>query len=257
MRFHHIASSSLSIASRLLATTALLAITACGGNQTVLTQPQADTESPASQSTEPVTATSSAPAQQSSSDALSAQTPSPEGTAVAQASRSQAASYNIQKLSAATLAIIEQELGASESIFSDHSFSLDLPELGGNVAFVASRADTENSSTGEWMMRFRLPNGEYRTLVPSGQHPESAWNFFRMNAVSFEDVNGDGLGPDIIAIAEYATGIGPQSGKPFPVERVQLRNANGFFTADAALEEQLSSQGISTISEARQVLNLS
>ena len=103
-------------------------------------------------------------------------------------------------------------------------------------------------------LRFRTSEGKYQPLVPVNQ-ALTAWNFYQLNAVAFEDINNDGLGPDIVAIADYMTGAGPQAAQPFPVTTVHFKDARGFFAADEATEELLSEQGAATIAEVRSALS--
>ena len=221
-------------ASQLGLTTACLLLSA-----TACSSPPTDT--PEQQASEPP-ATTTAP---------TPETPTPSSNT---APDSQPQSYDVQPLTPTELTQVASELGTSEEVFSEHSFSLKLPDSG-DVAFIASRSDFPNKPFGEFVMRLRFPDGEYQPLVPADQMQTAAWNFWDLKAISFDDVNGDGLGPDIIAITEYMTGAGPEAAQPFPIITVQFREAGGFFTANAEIDRQLSDQGLSTISEVQAALS--
>jgi hypothetical protein len=64
------------------------------------------------------------------------------------------------------------------------------------------------------------------------------WWYDRTVATAFEDIDGDHR-EDILIIADYLTGIGPEGAKPFPVASVYLRRGAGFKPA-TALNERLN-----------------
>lgn len=55
----------------------------------------------------------------------------------------------------------------------------------------------------------------------------TSWSFESVKAVSFKDVNADGL-KDVILITEYVTGIGPTGMVPFLVKGVYFQGDGGF-----------------------------
>ncbi|MEC4565838.1 DUF4163 domain-containing protein [Paenibacillus sp. CMAA1739] len=63
-----------------------------------------------------------------------------------------------------------------------------------------------------------------------------------IEAVAFRDVNKDGL-KDIIIIAYYETGTGPDGAKPFPIADIYFQKKNKTFTTIPALDEALNDQG--------------
>ncbi|TKH33324.1 hypothetical protein C1I59_23200 [Paenibacillus polymyxa] len=63
-----------------------------------------------------------------------------------------------------------------------------------------------------------------------------------IEAVAFRDVNKDGL-KDIIIIAHYETGTGPDGAKPFPIADIYFQKKNKTFTTIPALDETLNDQG--------------
>ena len=233
-----------------IATLTLLSLTGCGSPQQDSATTLPEVEAPSSPAiTEPIAEPAAA---EPAAEPQAAEAPADATASTTDSTASP--SYDPQPLTTDALAQIESELGSSEEVFSDHSFTLDVPDLG-NVAFVASRSSRPDGKPfGSLVMRLRFPDGEYQPLVPANPGQEMPWNFWSLNAVAFEDVNGDGLGPDIVAIADYMTGAGPEAAQPFPVTTVQFREPSGFFIADAEVDEQLSSEGISTIAEVRNAL---
>ena len=67
----------------------------------------------------------------------------------------------------------------------------------------------------------------------------TSWSFEGVAAVSFKDVNMDGL-KDVIIIAEYVTGIGPTGMVPFLVKGVYFQEP-GKFSSNEKLNKLLSS----------------
>ncbi|KAF6634673.1 DUF4163 domain-containing protein [Paenibacillus sp. EKM208P] len=63
-----------------------------------------------------------------------------------------------------------------------------------------------------------------------------------IGAVAFKDVNKDGL-KDVIIIAYYETGSGPDGAKPFPIADIYFQKKNKTFTTLSALDEALNDQG--------------
>ncbi|MGZ0038723.1 DUF4163 domain-containing protein [Paenibacillus ottowii] len=63
-----------------------------------------------------------------------------------------------------------------------------------------------------------------------------------IEAVAFRDVNKDGL-KDIIIIAYYETGTGPDGAKPFLIADIYFQKKNKTFTTIPALDEALNDQG--------------
>nr|WP_244310689.1 DUF4163 domain-containing protein [Paenibacillus ottowii] len=63
-----------------------------------------------------------------------------------------------------------------------------------------------------------------------------------IEAVAFRDVNKDGL-KDIIIIAYYETGTGPDGAKPFLIADIYFQKKNKTFTTIPALDETLNDQG--------------
>lgn len=166
--------------------------------------------------------------------------------------------YQATLLSAEQLAVLEEELAPEdlspdEEIIEDQSFAIEMPTLG-LVWLVASKV---NRSPSQLSLRWRLPEGEYIALSPadgpgSGQ-PES-WRFWDLQEIAFEDVNRDGVGPDIITIAEYVTGVGPEGSQPFSIANVYFNQGTDRFLADATVNNLLSEQGAKTISDVNAIL---
>ncbi|MEK4734317.1 MULTISPECIES: hypothetical protein [unclassified Paenibacillus] len=63
-----------------------------------------------------------------------------------------------------------------------------------------------------------------------------------IEAVAFKDLNKDGL-KDVIIIAYYETGSGPDGAKPFPIADIYFQKKNKTFTTIPALDETLNDKG--------------
>ncbi|MGG1643152.1 DUF4163 domain-containing protein [Paenibacillus sp. NRS-1782] len=63
-----------------------------------------------------------------------------------------------------------------------------------------------------------------------------------VEAVAFKDVNKDGL-KDVIIIAYYETGSGPDGAKPFPIAGIYFQKKNKTFTTLPALDQAINDQG--------------
>ncbi|MDQ0048737.1 hypothetical protein J2T18_003037 [Paenibacillus polymyxa] len=63
-----------------------------------------------------------------------------------------------------------------------------------------------------------------------------------VEAVAFKDLNKDGL-KDVIIIAYYETGSGPDGAKPFPIAGIYFQKKNKTFTTIPALDETLNDKG--------------
>lgn len=89
--------------------------------------------------------------------------------------------------------------------------------------------------------------------LPVGE-ADSGWTFWELKAVAFGDYNKDGLGPDVLTVAEYITGAGPEAAVPFPVTRVYFRQPSDEFQAGREWNEPFDQQQIDTVDKALQLL---
>jgi len=138
---------------------------------------------------------------------------------------------------------ITSELDGDATLIRDHSCEVELLRLG-TVDFVAMKKGRSLE------LRLRDINGIYTPLYVS-----NLWRFWEMDAVAFQDINGDGVGPDIAVIAHYVTGIGPTGGEPFPSPMVMLNDGNDNFDIVPAIQDRLMDSGVSTIAEIRTFLS--
>ncbi len=102
--------------------------------------------------------------------------------------------------------------------------------------------------SGSLALRWRDTTGSYSSLFIS-----DAWRFFELDAVTFEDINSDGLGPGVVAIAQYTTGAGPTGGQPFPYPTVLLNDGSDNVYREPSIEELLSDSA-ATIGDVRAIL---
>lgn len=175
---------------------------------------------------------------------------------IAQAPAKTAQPYGVRGLKADELALVKRDLGSLGTLLEPHSFAFKLPGTG-DVVLVASRhrgQAFEGQAMHRLVMRLRLPGGEYEPLVPAPSRI-GVWNFSDLKTVVFEDVNGDGLGPDIVAIAEYNMGeLLPEEDIAFPLAMVYLKQPQGLYVADLNLSEHLERSGAATIEQVREVV---
>ncbi len=85
----------------------------------------------------------------------------------------------------------------------------------------------------------------------------SSWRFQNVEALAFGDFNGDGFGPDVLCVASYLTDTGPSAvARVFYRTRYKgIKHSNGdSYKADPKLNKQFDEKGVSTISEALEVL---
>lgn len=94
-----------------------------------------------------------------------------------------------------------------------------------------------------------LCKGDTKLTLPANGEIVNSWTPDGLKAVSFPDLDGDGYA-DVMVIAEYMTGIGPDGAKPFPVASI-YRNKKDHFELDAKLSAAATTKQIATISELR------
>lgn len=167
-------------------------------------------------------------------------------------SSSPAVDYSLRLLDATELEMIEFDLEPDRNVIADQSFLLDIPNLG-EAALVASESNREGVRQLHLDWKSPVSEGDYFSL-PLDQ-AISSWIFWEIKEISFGDFNSDSLGPDVIVIAEYMTGIGPTGAQPFAVTTVFFHeafneNTYSYFTI-TALNQMLQEKEIETIGEAK------
>ncbi|HWT76222.1 MAG TPA: hypothetical protein VN258_16100 [Mobilitalea sp.] len=80
---------------------------------------------------------------------------------------------------------------------------------------------------GKAKLEFFLVDSDENILYEFPDFLGNTWAFYDMSAVSFKDVNNDGL-KDIIVIAEYITGVGENGATPFNVAGIYFQKDNEF-----------------------------
>ncbi|MEM8642659.1 MAG: hypothetical protein AAGG51_28150 [Cyanobacteria bacterium P01_G01_bin.54] len=158
-------------------------------------------------------------------------------------------SYHLQPLGRSTsvLDLVLSELSPDRELIGDHSFLLDVPHVG-EVAFVTTKLNPQGAT--RLRLDWRPSTGEnaYYPLPVAEAIPQ--WILWEVQAIAFGDFNHDGLGPDVIAIADFITGAGPTGSEPFPVTTVYFYQGNNRFTTDIALNRTLEEQQIAAIGAA-------
>ncbi|WP_052410389.1 hypothetical protein [Paenibacillus durus] len=108
-------------------------------------------------------------------------------------------------------------------VLEDQSFWIEL-ENWGKVKFLS----VESAMGSLYKLKFFLVDASGKILYEFPDFYGNQWNtLFEMKAVSFKDVNKDGL-KDIIIIAEFMTGVGPDGAEPFNVGDVYFQTKTGF-----------------------------
>lgn len=163
--------------------------------------------------------------------------------------------YRPRPLSAVELAVVSEDFAAGVQVESDRriipeqSFVLTMP-AGWELMLIASESQVDNIDRLHFDWKSPTSEGGYFPL-PADPTISTNWTFWELKAVSFGDFDGDGLGPDVIAIAEYTTGAGPTGAQPFPAATVYFLKAPYTTTTDAALNRALQERGVGTIDGAK------
>ena len=85
----------------------------------------------------------------------------------------------------------------------------------------------DSSSGPSKLHLYLLRDGDIVTVLPEFQTEVSSWSYEAMSAISFKDIDKDGL-KDIIVMAYYVTGIGPTGMRPFLVKDIYFQTKEGF-----------------------------
>ncbi|MEO1590101.1 MAG: hypothetical protein AAFU71_02290 [Cyanobacteria bacterium J06632_22] len=146
-------------------------------------------------------------------------------------------------------AIAAQMPVEGRQIISEHSFVV--PYDGARSAAVVL---SEQANPGVNDLRIDLfeTDGRWIQTLPNNAMAD-AWMLWEVKAVSFTELLFDGPEPDVIVLAEYMVGAGPNAAQPFPVATVYL-NEGGTFVTHQDTNDYLTERGVQTISEAEDVL---
>ncbi|MEO1621742.1 MAG: hypothetical protein AAFU53_12020 [Cyanobacteria bacterium J06632_3] len=248
-----------------LAVSAILLLTGCD-SRSVATNvetdeygyPIADVTSQATAS--PVSATSS-------SDSVTAGsiTP-PDGLADGQSAstgeltHSTGRDFAVELLSRDAIARIAASLDPDHTLITDQSFSF---ELSNDLSDESASRETTESETVSLVASNAEENTAFLalTLVDADGNSHllpphaDGWWFQEVKAVSFDELNGDSQGPDIIVIADYITGIGPTGSEPFSVAKAYFYEGDYRYRTDERLNELLAEKEVQTIAEAKDILS--
>ncbi|MEM6451489.1 MAG: hypothetical protein AAF703_14380 [Cyanobacteria bacterium P01_D01_bin.105] len=148
------------------------------------------------------------------------------------------------RLSMARLDVIDAELGDYEQLIRNQSFAVNLPQLG-ILDFVPSMVQGSSGSS-QLALRWRDLSGSYIPLFLSEQG-----YFDGLSAVAFEDIEGDGLGPDIVAIAQYRASASAQPGWR---STVLFNDGTDQFSINPNIETLLAQRGVATVEDVRATL---
>ena len=124
--------------------------------------------------------------------------------------------------------------GPSGEMIANQTFDAEFPHFG-KVKF-ASYKSTENIDRFNF---YFLKDGAIEYQFADFYGNRQGWMADEIVAVAFKDLNNDNL-KDVIIIANYMTGIGPDAAVPFPVIGVYL-NKTEYFDHDDALNADINS----------------
>jgi hypothetical protein len=121
-------------------------------------------------------------------------------------------------------------------IIENQSFWVEL-EKWGKVRFVSCTQETD----GLIKLRLFLTDKNEKILYKFPDFYGNQWSMFHeFQAVAFRDVNKDGL-KDIIIIADYMTGAGPEGAIPFHAGSIYFQKENGFANSPE-LDDEINSK---------------
>jgi hypothetical protein len=118
------------------------------------------------------------------------------------------------------------------SVMKDQSFPVDF-ENWGEVYFVSGIGEGEFSRDNLYLY---LADKNSNILYEFPSFYGNIWVFSSLAAVSFQDVNSDGL-KDVVVVAYYLTGTGPTGAEEFPVADVYFQTADGFISLPDVVDE--------------------
>ena len=127
------------------------------------------------------------------------------------------------------------------SLFSNHAYSEQNIPKGEQILSQTFKANFKNfkdvkfASYNDYQVGpakvhfYLLKNNHIVYEFPDFYLGSTSWSFESVKAISFKDVNADGL-KDVIIITEYVTGIGPTGMRPFLVKGVYFQQADQFIS---------------------------
>jgi hypothetical protein len=114
-----------------------------------------------------------------------------------------------------------------------------------DVYFVSVQADyergTKAAKTWSQSVSFLIIDRKNGNIRPLPTHPAMEWSFDHIETVTFRDVQGNARRAIVIDVAAI-TGIGPNGTEPFDVFAVYLPAADGSWTLDEKLQQQIDRQ---------------
>ncbi|WP_017324900.1 hypothetical protein [Synechococcus sp. PCC 7336] len=129
-----------------------------------------------------------------------------------------------------------------QTVLGEHAFRVDLPQCG-TCLFVPIQ-----DLQGRPEISLHLVKEGQITYTLAQSEADRTWAAWEVLAVAFTDLDADG-DDDIMLLAEYMTGIGPQGAVPFPAMSIYYSRKRGF-ELDPALSQTLTDRRVETIGEA-------
>ena len=150
--------------------------------------------------------------------------------------------YSTRNLNNAELQIVYHDL--DQEIIEDHSFLFTDKDFEG-IAFITAVGDYDGRKGLQLLWKGPTSEGGYFPLPAATSR---SWGLTEVKAVAFGDFNSDGLGPDVITIAEY---ILPGTAIPSPVATVHFHKNFYTYTTNKELNRFLYSKATRSVREAR------
>lgn len=146
----------------------------------------------------------------------------------------QEGTFKFQKVASASAQTIDELKSEGAKIIDKQSFPVKLENFG-NVKFVAVSKPVNDYNKAY----FYLADSNGNILYTFPDFYGNKWSMLSsIDAVSFTDVNGDGL-KDIVIVSKYVTGAGSDGSTPFNVSGVYFQKGKEF-TSNSSLDEKLN-----------------
>lgn len=161
----------------------------------------------------------------------------------ATALQAQDALYATRNLTDQEMNVVHHDL--DQEVLEEHSFLFTSKKLEGIAMIACTMAGDKGNKALQFQCKSPTSEGGY---FPLPDATPTSWSLVELKAVSFGDFNGDGLGPDVISVAEY---ILPGTAQPSPVATVHFFKNLYTYTTDEKLNRHLYVNATRTVDQAR------
>lgn len=156
-------------------------------------------------------------------------------------------SYSTRNLTDKELQVVYHDL--DQEVVEEHSFIFTDKKLEGIAMIACTKSGDKGNKALQFQCKSPTSEGGYFPLPDASP---TSWSLVELKAVSFGDFNDDGLGPDVIAIADY---ILPGTAQVSPVATVHFHKSLDNYTTDKKLNTHLYSRATSSVADARKRIN--